>query len=366
MRKQIINSETNFKQYFIEEDNLRSLQNEVIFSILRRYNCFAGCHVCYVDKYFEKNKNEFDRFIPKEITKEQTDQWVDIFSNYNFATTTDDLYWMKHKQPHLFDWYKEHSPLFFFGAMTDNNFIRSWNILINEIDKPKGIYEFTFSDTWLSKVKVTEIVEKLNYIYSKFQICQIKIIQSDLLSLDWDCVKQITNWAKDRDLNVVVHHDAKTFNTIKLSTDQQQMSFATFGGDLYTVLGEADYLQYDSFFHNLIDAIDPLCNPYYTTTAFNLEEHVYNHMFGKIDVYKKYTEKLKYDKDDATIQYRNYFEWVSNHLVVNKDYNFIPILSLKPFHAYSKKLESRGWIKTNYGLLKTTTEPVKPLFEFKI
>ena len=361
MRQQLITNDTNFKQYFIEEDNLRSLQNEVIFSILRRYNCFAGCHVCYVDKYFEKNKTEFSRFIPSEITQEQTDKWVDVFSNYRFVTTTDDLYWMKHNQPHLFKWYQEHAGMFHFGAMTDNNFIRAWDILNNEIATPKGIYEFTFSDTWIQKVGSDQITEKLNQIHKKLPINQIKLIQSDLTSNTWSSIIDLVQWVRDRELNLIIHNDAKKFDTIRLDSNEQQMSFATFDGDLYTVLGEADYLQYDSFFHTLIDAIDPLCNPYYTLDNYSRTEHVYKHMFGKLDVYKRYVDKLKYAKDPNTVAYRNYFKWVTENLQVNEDYNFIPILSLKPFHSYYEKLMDEGWTSTKYGLVKPS-EKVVPLF----
>lgn len=365
MRNQSITATTNFKQYFLQEDNARSLQNEVIFSILRRYNCFAGCKVCYVDKYFETNQTKFDRFIPKEITQEQTDQWMDVFSHYYFTTTTDDLYWMKHKQPHLFKWYQEHSHMFHFGAMTDNNFIRAWDILTKEIAQPKGIYEFTFSDVWLSKVRIAEILEKLDIIHKRMPISQIKLIQSDLTSSSWQCIIDIVGWVRERNLNLIVHHDAKKFDTVRLSTEVQQLSFATFGGDLYTVLGEADYLQYDSFFHTLIDAIDPLCEPYYTMQeGFDSSKHLYHHLNGKIDVYKRYVDKLKYAKDASTLNYKNYFDWVANNLTVNENYNYVPSLTFKPFHTYYNKMVDSGWTTTPYGLHKPS-ETVIPLFGFK-
>ena len=361
MRNQAITKDTNFKQYFIEEDNLRSLQNELMFSILRRYNCFAGCHICYVDKYFEK-ENQFTRHIPPEITQETTDKWIDLFSHYNFVTTTDDLYWMKHKQPHLFKWYQEHAGMFHFGAMTDNNFIRAWDILKNEIATPKGIYEFTFSDTWIQKVGSQEIIDRLNQIYKRLPISQIKLIQTNLTSLSWSGIIDLVGWVRDRNINLIIHHDAKTFDTIRLDSNEQQLSFATFDGDLYTVCGEADYMQYDSFFLTLIDAIDPLVNPYDTLDNFTPETHLHKHLNAKKDVYSRYVNKLKYARDENTIAYRNYFEWVSKNLTVNEDYNFIPILSLKPFHSYSTKLVEQGWQNTNYGLYKKS-DVVRPLFQ---
>ena len=361
-RNQLITKDTNFKEYFLQEDNCRSLQNEVIFSIVRRYNCFAGCKICYVDKYFEKSKVAFQRYIPDEV-ESMTDKWMDVFKHYRFVTTTDDLYWMKNYQPRLFSWYKHHSDMFHFGAMTDKNFIRAWDILTNEIAQPKGIYEFTFSDVWLSKVRVDEVIEKLLVIHAKMPINQIKLIQTDVNSLNWEPVKKIIQFVKDRDLNLIIHADAKTFNTIQIGSEHQQVSFATHDGDLYTVLGEADYLQYDSFFHTLIDAIDPLCEPYDVIgDKFDPSTHLAKHVKGKIDVYARYVEKLKYAKGD-TVNYKNYFEWVSNNLVVNEDYNYIPSLCFKPFHTYYNEL-LKDWSFTQYGLLRPS-ESVKPLFEFK-
>ena len=368
MRKQSITNNTNFKEYFLQEDNLRSLQNELIFSILRRYNCFAGCHVCYVDKYFEKNKTQFGRFIPPEITEQTTEQWKSLFEHYRFVTTTDDLYWMKREQPHLFKWYQEHAGMFHFGAMTDNNFIRAWDILNNEIATPKGIYEFTFSDTWLAKVRIEEIIEKLEIIYKKIPISQIKLIQSDLSSSQWQCIIDIVGWVRDRDINLVIHHDAKTFDTIRLETNEQQLSFATYQGDLYTVCGEADYMQYDSFFLTLIDAIDPTIQPYDTLEGFTATRHLSRHMNAKKDVYSRYVQKLKYARDEGTVAYRDYFDWVSKNLEVKDSYNYIPMLSLDSYHSYHGKLQEEGWVPTRFGMLYKPTHETSiltPLYGFK-
>lgn len=361
-RNQGINETTNFKQYFLEEDNLRSVQNEVIFSVLRRYNCFAGCHICYVDKYFEKDKSKFQRFVPTEISKETTDKWVDIFSNYAFANTVDDLYWMKNQQPHLFNWYKEHAGLFHFGSMTDNNFIRAWDILTNEIEKPKGIYEFTFSDKWLAKIKDEGVIARLNEIHKMMPIALIKIIQTDLDSLQWEPVKKIVDWMKANGVEYGVHHDIKTFDTILLKSHNQRQSFASFKGDVTTVCGEADYLQYDSFFLNLIDAIDPNVTPYDTLDSYSLESHLPKHLNAKKEVYSRYVTRLGGATDKINVAYRNYFQWVTEHLKVNEEYNFIPTLSLKPFHNYSMKLVESGWQNTNYGLFKPATT-VTSLYE---
>lgn len=360
MRNQQITSDTDFKKYFIQEDNLRSLQNELMFSILRRYNCFAGCQICYVDKYFEK-ESKFTRHIPTEISQEYTDKLYNVMSHYNFVTTTDDLYWMKHKQPHLFKWYQEHAGAFHFGAMTDNNFIRAWDILKNEIATPKGIYEFTFSDTWLQKVGVAEILSKLEEIYNRIPISQIKLIQTNLTSLGWECIIDFVRWVRDRSINLIIHHDAKSFDTIRLDSEHQQLSFATYDGDMYTVCGEADYMQYDSFFLTLVDSIDPLVEPYDTIEQFSATTHLPKHLNAKKDVYARYNKKLKGTLDKNTKAYNEYFRYVSDNLTVNENYNFIPFLCFNPYHTYFEKLQNEGWIRVDHGLYKPS-DRVTPLF----
>lgn len=364
MRNQLIENNTDFKKYFLEEDNLRSLQGELVFSILRRYNCFAGCKVCYVDKYFETNKDAYSRYIPTEITNEISDKWLNLFDNYLSVNTIDDLYWMKTQQPHLFKWYQEHSSLFYFGAMTDNSFIRSWKILYEDIPNPKGIYEFTFSDVWLSKIRVNEIIESLDKLSKRFEIIHIKFIQSDINSLEWDCVKSFINWVKSAGLNLSTHHNAKVFDTIRLPITHQQENFASYNGDLYTVCGEADYIQYDSFFLTLVDAINPLQTPYNTLDEYDIATHMSKHLKAKIDVYNRYAEQLKFVNSDNTMYYRNYFKWISENLVVNDNYNFIPVLSLNNNNKSYNKLVNAGWTSTKYGLIKPTNNVI-PLFSFK-
>ena len=95
---------------------------------------------------------------------------------------------------------------------------------------------------------------------------------------------------------------------------------------------------------------------------FDASKHLVNHVKGKIDVYKRYVEKLKLAKGN-TINYKNYFDWVANNLIVNEDYNYIPSLCFKPFHTYYNEL-LKDWTFTKYGLLKPS-QTIKPLFEFK-
>ena len=366
-REQAINSQTDFKKHFLLEDNLTSLQSELIFSVLRRYNCLAGCKVCYVDKYFgQYHKGDSGRYAPTEITKDMSDLWDKVFDHYYFRITIDDMYWLKNKHPNLFKWYRENTSKLFFGQMTDNSFIRSADILLNDIDNPAGVYEIGFSDEFLAKVHAGEILNKLKAVHKKIPITQVKIIQSDFESLSYPHVRTITDWVHAENIILTVHHNSKRFDTVDLGHEYQQMTFASYDSDLYTVCGEADYLQYDSFFLTLVDAINPNCDPYDDLKdGFDLQRHVGNHMHGKIDLYNRYSNRLSLAPGELTKIYRNYFRWVADNVVVHSDYNFIPEVSLRPEHTFYQKYLENGWTGVKgVGIVKPS-DNIIPLFEFK-
>lgn len=365
-RRDILDSEDlNYKEYFINNDNLCSVQKELSFSVLRRYNCFAGCHICYIDKYFEKDKQSFSNFIPQHIPSEIEKEWDKIFNHYHYISTIDDLYWMKHKAPHLYEWYRTNASKIHFGTLTDNSFVRSYNIFTNEIDIVKQFPEITFSDMFLMKVNIDELMDKLNVINKRYGIKLAKLVKAKQDSLDHKSVKRFVEWAKVNCEEFSIHHDFLQYDTIDIKNKDQETVFASFNSDLYNVCGEIDYLQYDSFFLTLEEASNVKSTPYYTIeNGFDNKMHLAKHLQAKIELYSRYSDRLK-TSSGKTRNYYNYFTWVSQNLIVNDDYTYIPMLSLKNFHNYYKELVKDGWLSTPVGLLSPNSKQVIPIFGFK-
>lgn len=366
--RKLINAK-DFKSFFVEADAINPVRQELTFSLLRRYNCYAGCHVCYTDRYFEKDKSKFSRYIPTEIPKDLEQRWFELFKNYVYISTHDELYYLKMEQPHLYKWYIDNADKFYFGSVTDNSYSRNVDIFINEIDGCKGIYEIAFSETWLDKVNFSKIMKSLATIYDKHKIVQLKVIQQTYDFDDKTHYKELESFCKKRDIIFTLYQEIlNKEETIVFFDKPEQENFASYNEEYYSVCGQSpDYLQYDSFFITLVDAIKPEIAPYDVLDEnFNYVDHLWKHLEGKRELYNRYYEKIKNSKNQYNKMFADYYKFVNDKLVVNKDYNFIPHMVLPNDCNLYWNLAKQGWTPTELGLINTSrSQNVIPLFTFQ-
>lgn len=341
---------TDYKAHFLKVDNLISAKKEIVFSILRRYNCFANCSICHVGELFEKDKTIFDRYIPAKISPELSDRWLETFTGYYVNTSSDDLYFLKTNHPKLFRWYQEHSSLFQYTATTDNAFVRTVDILLNDMHLPQGIQEITFSDKWLDKVNLKKLIPQLEQLNNKSKIEKIKIIKTEANSLQWQSINDFVHVLESNDIRLKVHDMTTNHNEVN-----------------YSVCGHCDYLQYDSFFMTTADAIDPTVVPYdVLDDNFTFSSHIAKHLNAKKEVYNRYINKLKVPVNKKDKKLLEYYKFVASNLTVNDNYNFIPDVAITPHDKLYWKLVNEGWTKTNLGLVNVgITQEVTPLYHFK-
>lgn len=345
---------TDYKSYFINSDNINAIRQELTFSLLRRYNCFAGCKVCYTDKFFEKDKTKFARFIPDSIPKELEEKWFDLFDNYNYISIHDELYYLKMNHPHLFEWYIKNSDKFYFGSVTDNAFVRNVDIFLNEIHECKGIYDIAFSDQWLKKVNFDKLLNKLDLLSKKHHVVQVKVIQQRAESSDMEEIKRIKSWCEENDVIFTLYMDILSTNTVLFFKPEQEVNFASYDQNFFAICGESDYLQYDSFFLTLVDAINPDVEPYDTIDEnFNHVDHMWKHLEGKKDVYRRYYEIIKKSDNPHNMKFAEYYKFVFEKLNVNKNFNFIPNVVMPNDSKLYWRLANGGWLPTQLGLINT-------------
>lgn len=344
--------DVSHKEYFLRYDNLENITKEIIFSAFRRYNCLAGCKVCYTDHLFAKNDPAFGRFIPTGFDSRYNELLFDnVFPYFYSHSTIDDLYWCYHKHRHIYDWYVANQKHFVFGNMTDNNFIRTQPLLMRDFHDSR-IYEITFSDDWLNIIRNRDLVQMLDELHNQLPITKIKMIQK---RREFD--HPVLQWARDNGVGISRHYDVMNSDTMELDSEQT-LNFCSENGYIFTVCGESDYLQYDSFFLTLVDAIDANEEPY--DTLWDPVKHLSQSLHAKKKLYTKYVDMLKDSTNPITLRYRDYFQWYCEHVHVNDDFTFIPIVALNKWNKYYEQL-SKSWIETEYGLLKPNEKP-KPLY----
>ena len=361
----------DFAKYFLEEDAFENVQNEVIFSLLKRYNCFAGCKICYTQNDFQQALPRFKQFIPTTIDPELEKQWFKVFDYFYCVSNIDDIFWMKHEQSHLYEWYQKHGHMFQWGNMTDNNFIRSQPLFINEFTPETRIYEISFSARWLEQIKLDEVFSMLDDLQKRNGINKIKFIFDDEQDYALSSVQKMFDWTYEKGIN---EHNCSHHNfmgKMKLlnndgSYPAQSDFCASDDGKVYNILGQSDYLQYDNFFLTLQDSISVDSVPYYNFSEFDHNAHLYNMIQGKLNIYKKWADKYhggEIQNNPQAQTHFEYFDWVSKNVKANKDYNYIPINLLQPNSRYFNKLKSLDWTATELGLIKKDTTKVVPLVE---
>ena len=358
---------TDLKAHFIKADSINAIRQELTFSILRRYNCYAGCKICYTDKNFEKDKSKFSRYIPDHIPANLEQKWSELFNNYNVISTHDDLYFLKTQHPHLFDWYKRNAKRMFLGSVTDNAFSRSVDIYLDDIDECIGIYDIAFSDQFLEKINFDKLMSKLNALGEKFKIIQIKIIVYSFDRTESERIKKLREWSEKNDIIFTVYHDILDTDTVVFYKPEQELTFASYNGDIFHICGEADYLQYDSFFLTLEDAIRLEIDPYDVLDEnFNYKDHTWKHLEGKKDVYHRYYMGIKDSNNEHNKKFAQYYKLISENLEVNPKFNFIPYVVLTNEDKLFYKYINDGWISTDLGLVNPADQQtILPLYRIR-
>ena len=361
----------DYARYFFEKDGLGNVKNEIFFSLLKRYNCFAGCKICYTESDFKRALPRFNQFIPDTIDPELEQEWFKVFNYFYSANNIDDIFWMKHEQPHLYDWYLKHNHRFRWGNMTDNNFIRSHPLFINEFAPEATIYEITFSSEWLEKVNPDDIVKMLNVLNDRNGISKLKFIFNSEEDYKLPGIQKLFEWTVEKGIDDLSgsHHNFMGKTKILKDAPKQADFCASDDGKIYNVLQESDYIQYDNFFLTLHTSIDVDSIPYYKFKTFDSNKHLVAMLQGKINLYAQWAYEYNTGKivnNPEAQPHFEYFDWVSKNIKVNQDYNFIPIDLLDGRYRYYHKLIEDGWTTTDYGLFNgKLNNGVKPLIEVK-
>jgi hypothetical protein len=334
-----------FKESFISQDGLKNLCYNLDFSILQKYRCFANCKSCYIKNDWIP-QSQLSAFVPKGFpTGIHLERLLNVFEFFEVISVIDDLRFIKDEHPHLFDFYKSYGKLFHLGSMNDNAVIRQHQILKNEFH-PQAINEICFSEDFLSRIKLPELLCILEDINKSSPIMKIKIL-SGPIGIKSNPVKELINWSTKQSILVledkVYKEDIETWSPKENS--------------------QVVFLMNDVFYPDLKSAIKLNAgNPFGLLAEFDPKKFLFQVLNNKIKQYQSFATS-----QNGNVP--NYYSYLAGNLIVNENFNFLPLPALGPFTKYYRSLLDKGLAtETKYGLLLGTigaVDKIVPLFEFK-
>ncbi len=367
---------SNFKEFFLKDDALCNIESELVFSIFHRYTCKANCKMCYVMDEWVDDEVFKDKFVPAEITLETEARILETFRYFDVASTMDDLYYLKNTYPHLYEFYVRNGHLMSSTAMTDMAFIQQHKLIMEEIDFIM-IYEISFSDRFLNSSggkMVDKVLERLITMHEKCPIQKLKFIMCDAQedSAEEDsAVQKIMSWGRENEIFIDVHDDITQGQNkrYELKDAHQETNHLQDADDsyVYQILSEVTYLQYTSMFLTISQTIGENSISFFDIMSgdkFDASDFLVKMLHAKLDTYVYYLKKIKTSCERITgnrNKYFDYFTYVSENVIINKDFSFIPRFMLKPFAMFYEKLTEEGFVDTPYGLIRADVGAPVPI-----
>jgi hypothetical protein len=352
--------------YWLHLDSLHNLDQDMFFSPFKKYTCQAGCKVCYISKELDKSAAIIHEYAPVEITPAQEEIWNFWFSNFNEVGYSDDLVFVQRNFPAVYAWLKTNAIKFKY-CMTDNSILRQHDLLINDIEFA-GIMDIAISDQFLdTQPHMWKIIEqKLEELADKYYITQIKFLITRPGPYTRPIAKLI-EWVENKKIAHLVHHDFTDEQNLK-----HKIATATNFNDwvmcqkgrLYEIQKETVQLFGDRWFFSSQDATSR--EPFWIMNNDNnqdMEELMYRMFEGKQHNYKNMFDSLEVDTTLSS-KFKNYFSLVGTYSI-NRHYNFIPKMLLSTDSKFFENLVSNGWLNTENGLFKPTSDRVTSIIEPK-
>jgi len=343
--------DTNFKDFFIRYDLLYNLTNDVVINVFNKYRCYSGCKICYLEDFWVDEEKMKQYITP--MTPDKEERLVKIMDLFDVVTTCDDMYFIKRNHPSLFAFYEKHSSRMLHAGVTDIGFIQQQPI-INSLEFT-GIYELSFSDVFLNKKKgefAHEIVRRLTACHQQTPVGKIKIIISTPGGDTSTGVQTVVDWAHQNNIAVGSHFDftQPCTSTDAPGVDYKDQTHTVINNIPVSVLSELIYVQGTNIYLTMVDSTIENSTPYYDIMEEGNDDVsvlVYKTLQAKINKYKQDAALLTFAPNPA---FKKYFEYVSNNVIVNPNYNFIPMLVFRPYMQIYKQFVKQGWMSTEHGL----------------
>lgn len=372
----------NPKEHFILHDSLNNITQDLTYSIFKKYNCKAGCKICYIRDDFLPDA-KFKQYVPiveRSEQKRYLERLQEFFSYFHTVATIDDMWFVKNDHPEHYRFYLEHAEMFHLSSMTDNAIFRHLPLIEDEL-RVKGLREISISEPFLYLVNHKKLLDAFDRIHAKAKISKIKVIlhgrEEESIGTEMRS-NSLVSWCLANDVMLEKQREyGQTAETspevLKQLANTRYSDIGDFTEDttysehltnLYPIHSEALFLMYDDFYSELKSATaEGYSKPFAKLTDFDDPIHFLAKVLeGKLIDYRRYAEAIE-DKENT---YCKYFQYVADHLEIHPDFNFIPRVALRPFSTYYEKLKTGGVLTdTAYGLVDASASIVVPIYTFK-
>lgn len=354
---------TDHKNYFIFNDGIKNLSNDLGFSILKNYICQAGCKHCYARKFFPKKLDASLETVDISFDsrfRELSNIWSKIIND-------DDLPAFKVQNKALYDFYIRNSHLLLGGGLTDRQWPKMYDIWMNDMNWA-GFYEGAFTDEWIVRFgddpgrngkegpinkSIYDIITDYTHKFGKPNT--IKIIHTNDEYYFNDRFKDFLDWLDDNHYYTLNHKnidDDIDYDSYLDETEIDNTSeFYQEDGRLFHILNQSVLLGRDQFIFSFEDSIANREQSFASIDdTKDVKRFLYLMLQGKKMKYGDWSNEILYRNNNV---YWEYFRSVSENLTVNEDYNFLPKIVLNTNWKLYDTFKQLGWIETPYGLIES-------------
>lgn len=357
--------DTNFKEFFLKHDGINNIADQLIFSILGKYRCNAGCNMCYL-KPFWIPASEFDQYVPI-INDDDEAKLLEFFDWFEVASTHDDLYSLRKQNPVLFAFYERNSNRMWYAGMTDISLIQQQPII--EQLNFRGVYEVSISEKFIShgdgKVFNT-VIERMERLIDQTALTKMKVIIETPNGEHNKYINGLIEWAHKHGIPVGQHNDFSNIGMVNSTQGQADYTegYQAVNSTPVMILSESIHGQLGDLYMTLADATMASGNPFYNILSDGLSPSSVMLAMLKAKIVR-YAANAKILTLPNGKPMRDYCKYVASNVQVNDDFTFIPTFLLGPWTKIYKYMASHGFSSTQYGLIKTGATKVVPIISFK-
>lgn len=368
-------TEKSHKEFFITEDGIAGAGYETFISVFRRYQCKAGCEVCYIqDRWVGADGVDyFPNYVPDTIDADLERRILSAFDHFQHVSTIDDTYFVKHKYPHLFEFYKKHSHRINLTSMTDMAILQQYRMAVHEIDW-RAVYDITISDTFIQKNSVFQaVLRALEELHDKYKLTKVRIIISSDPTINRDNMIKLIRWAKDHGIYISGTNDNRGdwffANEIMKMIDHQEVCYVVHDQELHQIYTEVTHLMLDRWVVSFYQSTqDDDVSFFQLGDEFEPDKWLEALLHEKLRQYKHSSTTIPRTENNAP--YVDYFTYIAENLILHPDWNFIPKIAFnKGSYVYYNKLAQTTFTDTPMGLVRTSAvinnEHIVPIYSFQ-